>query len=106
MLQREPSGAGKAEHAPTIHTDAPGVTPLTPVFEHAMTALELHGKRRKLMTLLGWRVTRGAVIHWRKGRHAAPAWALETIRTALDARRQIIDHATALVQAELEKRKP
>lgn len=103
MLDNAASGAIAREHSPSFHHGAKANTALTP-FETAMFVLGLHGKRRQLMTMLGHRITRGAVIHWRKGRHSPPAWAIETMLAALDSKRAELDHAAALLAAQLEKR--
>jgi hypothetical protein len=45
----------------------------------AVLGLSLNGARH----LLGDRVTRGAVKHWKKGRRAVPIWATEVLNARL-----------------------
>lgn len=103
MSQAEPTLADRAR-ALTIH-NAPGARHnVAPPIERAFGLLGLHGKRRELMALFGKRITRGAVLHWRKGRRSAPAWALDTVARELDSQIAERAHVASELRAELEKR--
>ncbi len=105
MMEQAPSAAAEHARGQIIHTAPDTQNMVTPPIEQALSVLGLHGRRRELMALLQHRITRGAIIHWRKGRRPAPVWAIKTLRSALGAKRAAIEHVDSLLAAELEKRK-
>lgn len=62
------------------------------------------GLQRGMVAVLHNRVKADTIKKWRQGLRAIPLWAIELIRAELGRRRQAIDHADALLAAELEKR--
>lgn len=93
----------QSPRAPTFHTAHGSRQPVTPPIDLALKRLGLIGRRRDMAALFGERVTRQAVINWRKGRRQTPAWAIAAVRTALRSQAESFLHLDALL-AELEKR--
>ncbi len=104
MVEQASGAAIESARAPTIHTAPNARHAVAPVLERAFGMLGLHGDRKRMMALLGYRITRGAVLHWRKGRRPAPAWALDRVARQLESDIAERAHVASLLRAELEKR--
>ena len=102
-MHANPPASTERAHAQTIQTRHGARNPVTPPIDLALKRLGLIGRRRAMSALFGERVTRQAVINWRRGRRQTPAWAIAAVRTALRSEAESFLHLDALL-AELEKR--
>lgn len=105
MAEQSESGTIQDDRAQSFHQAPRLVVLVTPPIELALGELGLHGKRRAMLDLFDRRITRGAVIHWRKGRRTTPAWAIKLAREAIAAKRRALDHVDSLLLAQLERRR-
>lgn len=104
-MEQASSASTADTRAPTIHTALDSVARVTPPFEQAIRKLNLIGRRKAMAALFGERVTRQAVINWRKSRRTAPSWAIEALTAAVARERESFANLESLLRAELEKRK-
>lgn len=67
-------------------------------------AAEYPGVLRGFTALFAGRTADATVRDWRRGKRQPALWAIETVLTALSTRIEALQHARALLAAELEKR--
>lgn len=106
MAERLNDLAQEGGRAQSFH-QAPFTVPrVTPPFAAAIERLKLIGRRRAMSAVFGGRVTRQAIIHWRKGRRAVPRWALQMVHRELKREAESFLHHAAMIAAEIERANP
>lgn len=117
MLQTVHGATIERRRGRIIHRGKRVLPPVPPQWGTARTALNIAaqtlfqwpaetypGIERGMVATLGARSTANTIRKWRQGARRTPAWVAAAVLEELERRRRAIEHAEALLRAELEKR--
>lgn len=98
MSQEPGTQARRVEHAQEIHSAGlPGAS-VTQILNRILPPpIQGYGRRQAMLELFEGRVTRQAIINWRKGRRAIPDWARAILIRQLDNLDAANEHDRAII---------